>query len=97
MAKNDKTNKQSNKSDPACSYSKLKSGNWGVRSTQEIAAGDTVTVTMKSGETREETVERVVWSGDGVWIAALVGKDKNKPAAQSDGSDGDDDLPGDDE
>jgi len=38
----------------------------------ETAAGDTVTVTMKSGETREEVVERVVWSGDGVWIAAAL-------------------------
>lgn len=86
------SDKKSNKSDPVCSYSKLKSGNWGVRSTQEIAQGDTVVVTMKSGESREEVVERIVWSGDGVWIAALVGKDRNKPAQNADSSESDDDL-----
>lgn len=88
------SDKKSKKSDPVCSYSKLKSGNWGVRSTQEIAQGDTVVVTMKSGESREEVVERIVWSGDGVWIAALVGKDNNKAKAtqSSDSSESDDDL-----
>lgn len=91
------SDKKNKKSDPVCSYSKLKSGNWGVRSTQEIVQGDTVVVTMKSGETREEVVERIVWSGDGVWIAALVGKDKNKPAQSADSSESDDDLTDDDE
>lgn len=99
MAKNDKTDKKSKKSDPTCTYSKLKSGNWGIRSTQEIAAGDTVTVTLKDGTSRDEKVERVVWSGDGVWIAAVVGKDGRKPAPKADDDSGseDDDLAGDDE
>lgn len=90
MAKTEKQNKK--KSDPACTYSKLKSGNWGIRSTKEIAAGDTVTVTLKDGSTRDEKVERIVWSGDDVWIAAVVGKDNRKPAPPADSSESDDDL-----
>ena len=52
------------------SYSKLKSGSWGVRVKadnpfEELpAAGATLTVTLKSGETNEATVTRQVWSGE---------------------------------
>lgn len=52
-------------------YTKLKSGAWGARSTEEIKAGQAITVTKKSGESKQETVEKVVWSGNGVWLAAL--------------------------
>lgn len=57
---------------PMTSYTKLKSGNWGIRSTTAIAAGQTVTVTKRDGGTKLETVERVVWSGNGVWLAAIA-------------------------
>ena len=79
--------------DSTVSYSKLKSGEWGIRSTKEIKAGDKVTVTKKDGETRVETVKNIVWSGDGVWIAGVVKADK--PAADdSDSVSGSDDYDG---
>lgn len=52
-------------------YTKLKSGAWGIRSTEEINAGQMITVAKKSGESKQEIVEKVVWSGNGVWLAAL--------------------------
>jgi len=62
----------------SASYTKLRSGAWGVRGIGTAPnSGDTVTVTKKSGATDERTVERVVWSGparDGngnAWIATV--------------------------
>lgn len=61
------------------SYTKLRSGDWGIRGAGEPpAVGDTVEVTKKSGATDERTVARVVWSGparDGAgnaWIATVA-------------------------
>lgn len=60
------------------SYTKLRSGDWGVRGEgAPPAVGDSVTVEKKSGETEVRTVSRVFWSGpsrDGsglAWIAAV--------------------------
>lgn len=53
------------------SYTKLKSGDWGVRVQGKVAEGDVVTVTKKSGETKRETISKVVWSGNGVSICAI--------------------------
>lgn len=45
------------------SYTKLKSGDWGVRVVGEKPdVGATITVTKKDGATKTETVEKVVWS-----------------------------------
>lgn len=54
-------------------YTKLQSGAWGVRGEgSPPAVGARVTVTKKSGETKTETIECVVWSGQGKWIAAVA-------------------------
>ena len=53
-------------------YTKLKSGNWGVRSTEALKEGQTITVRKKSGDTKLETIARIVWSGNGVWLAAIL-------------------------
>lgn len=53
-------------------YTKLKSGNWGIRSTSELIPGQVVAVTTKAGATKMERVEHVVWSGNGVWLAAIA-------------------------
>lgn len=51
-------------------WSKLKSGGWGVRAKAEDpfeelpAPGATVVVTKKNGETSEVTLGSKVWSGD---------------------------------
>jgi hypothetical protein len=45
------------------SYTKLKSGDWGVRVVGEKPdVGATITVTKKDGTTKSATVEKVVWS-----------------------------------
>jgi len=53
-------------------YTKLNDGTWGLRSTESITAGVTVTVTKKSGETKVETVGKVIWSGNGVTLATIA-------------------------
>lgn len=62
----------------AASYTKLKSGGWGVRVEGQVKEGDTVTVTKKSGEKKQETVSRVLWRGDGVAICE-VGEARRQP------------------
>lgn len=52
-------------------YTKLRSGSWGIRSTSKIEAGQSVTVTKKSGETKLETIDRVIWTDGKVWLASI--------------------------
>jgi hypothetical protein len=58
-------------------FTKLRSGSWGIKSTTSVAAGDRVTVTKKSGERQTVTVERVVFAGNGVWLAAIRSEPKS--------------------
>lgn len=44
-------------------YTKLRDGSWGIRVAGSARAGATITVHKKSGETRSETVARVLWTG----------------------------------
>jgi hypothetical protein len=60
-------------------YAKLRSGNWGVRVEGEVTPGQVVTVTKKDGSTRTETIDRVVWSGNGVSLCTI------KPTTRSGG------------
>ncbi len=53
----------------AITYTKLKSGSWGIRSTEALREGASITVTKKDGSTKLETVGKIVWSGGGVWLA----------------------------
>lgn len=55
----------------SATYTKLRSGEWGIRSTEPVCAGQTVLVTKRSGERNPETVGRVVWSGDGVVLCSI--------------------------
>lgn len=57
----------------SATYTKLKDGTWGIRSTSKISDGQTVTVTKKSGESKRETVGKVIWTGNGVWLATVAG------------------------
>jgi hypothetical protein len=56
----------------ATTYTKLRDGSWGIRTTEAVTAGQTVTVTKKGGETKQETVGRVLWTGDGITLATVV-------------------------
>ena len=44
-------------------YTQLRDGSWGVRVSGTASAGEIVTVTKKSGETKTERIGRVLWSG----------------------------------
>ena len=53
-------------------YTKLKSGAWGIRAESEaIRNGDQIIVTKKDGSTKIEIVEAVVWRGNGVSVCAI--------------------------
>lgn len=52
-------------------YTKLRSGNWGLRADHELRPGSTVTVTTRAGAAKTETVGQHVWSGDGVHLYAI--------------------------
>lgn len=46
----------------ANTYSKLRNGDWGVKVGGPAAAGQVVSVTKQSGEVKQETIERVLWT-----------------------------------
>ena len=52
-------------------YTKLKDGSWGVRVEGTAKSGQSVTVTKKSGETKSETIGRVLWSGNGISLCSV--------------------------
>jgi hypothetical protein len=54
-------------------YTKLKSGAWGLRivGSFRVQAGDRVTVSKKDGSKKEEAVGAVLWSGDGVVLCSI--------------------------
>jgi hypothetical protein len=53
-------------------YVKLKSGDWGVRATAPLTEGSRVTVTKRSGETKDEVVTRRVWDNGAVYLYAVA-------------------------
>ena len=54
-------------------YTKTKNGDWGIRVTgAKPSEGCKVTVTKKDGSTKTETVEKVLWSGDGVHLCSIT-------------------------
>lgn len=55
----------------SATYTKLRSGEWGIRSTEPISEGQAVLVAKRSGETKRETVGRVIWSGTGVVLCSI--------------------------
>lgn len=53
-------------------YTKLKSGAWGVRVQGAVTAGQVVTVTKRDGSSRSEMIERVLWSGNNICLCAIT-------------------------
>lgn len=53
-------------------YTKLRDGSWGLRSTQDAAPGLMLTVTKKDGTTKRETVAHKLWSDGKVYLYAIV-------------------------
>src|SRR5690554_2743783 len=54
-------------------FTKLRSGEWGIRVVGKVEAGDTVLVKKKSGDVETKTIDRVIWHGNGVSICAIRG------------------------
>ena len=54
------------------SFTKMKDGTWGVRiESESVKAGSTWLVTKKSGQSSTETVDKVVWHGNGVSLCTI--------------------------
>lgn len=61
-------------------YTKLRDGSWGVRVIgAAVTAGQSLTVNTKAGEAKSETIDRVLWSGDGASICSVVAR-KRQPS-----------------
>lgn len=67
----------------SATYTKLRDGSWGVRVEGKTAVGQTVTVMKKSGETKQETISRVLWTGEGIALCAIVSDTARTDVAQS--------------
>ena len=52
-------------------YTKLKSGAWGIRVEGTVRDGAVVPVRKKSGEVKNETVVKVLWTGNGISLCAI--------------------------
>lgn len=53
-------------------YARLKNGSWGLRVVGTVPVpGAEVVATTKAGDTKRETVERIVWTGDGVSLCTI--------------------------
>jgi len=65
----------------AATYTKLKNGEWGIRCEGAARKGDLITVTKKSGETKNETVTQVLWSGNGITLCAISQRSAREPSS----------------
>lgn len=63
------------------SYTKLRDGTWGVRIAGSATVGQSITVTTKAGAAKQETIAKVLWSGNGVSICAVA--QRARPVASS--------------
>lgn len=53
------------------SWTKLKSGDWGVTVSGVVKVGDSIEVKTKGGKVKTVTITRIVWSGGGKSICAV--------------------------
>jgi hypothetical protein len=61
-------------------YTKLNNGEWGIRVTgSRPKLGETVEVTKRSGEVKEEQVGIVLWSGDDVHLCTVQEPEQDEP------------------
>lgn len=65
---------------PRTTYTRLKTGDWGLRVCGDAPApGTTLTVEKKDGSRKQETVERVIWTGNGVALCSIRRVDTRAP------------------
>ncbi len=64
--------KETNMEPPkAPNYSKLKSGEWGVRLEGTAKTGDIINVVRKDGKVKPEKLGKLVWEGGGAQLYAI--------------------------
>ena len=64
--------KETNMEPPkAPNYSKLKSGEWGVRLEGSAKTGDIINVVRKDGKVKPEKLGKLVWEGGGAQLYAI--------------------------
>lgn len=56
----------------SATYTKLKSGEWGVRVQGTSQANTKCEVTLKNGTKKWEKLSNLIWEGDGVQIYAIA-------------------------
>jgi hypothetical protein len=57
----------------SATYARLRSGEWGIKSTVALRAGDTAVVVKRSGQARRVIIGRVLWTGnDGACLATIA-------------------------
>jgi len=65
-------------------YTKLRDGSWGIKTTAAtVRPGAQFVVRKQSGETKTETVGKVVWSGDGVTICSIASSSAQRKPTSS--------------
>lgn len=60
-------------------WSRLRDGNWGLRSTEALTEGEVVLVSRANGSRSKAAVGRKVWAGNGVFLYA---KGQEAPKAE---------------
>lgn len=58
----------------ANTYAKLNDGTWGIRVIGRAESGQTIEVEKKSGEKKRETVDRVLWTRNGISLCSVAHK-----------------------
>lgn len=66
------------------SYTKLRDGSWGIRVQGSAKAGQVVVVRKKDNTSKDETIERVLWTGDGISLCS-IGRSQQTRASNSRG------------
>jgi hypothetical protein len=57
----------------SATYAKLRSGEWGIKSTTLLRPGDVAVVVKRNGQARRCIVGRVLWTGeDGTCLATIA-------------------------
>lgn len=65
-----------------CTYTKLREGDWGIRSSSKPKIGEQVTVTKRDGNTKSETVKAILWQGPDrttgrqIWLCSIEQRER---------------------
>lgn len=64
-------------------YTKLRSGDWGVRVVGEVAAGQEITVKKKDDSTKTETVKNIIFKGEGFVLCGIEQRERGSGSGRS--------------